>query len=77
MQYGLIQFVSRSYFKYIDENIFHAGVENKELYQKEYEGCLLKVTTGDYNDLLNNVVDNLEFAMKQAAKNNEKIMVEQ
>ena len=33
--------------------------------------------TGDYNDLLKNVVDNLELAMKQAAKNNEKIMVEQ
>ena len=60
-----------------DENIFPAGVENKELYQEEYEGCLLKVTTGDYNDLLKNVVDNLELAMKQAAKNNEKIMVEQ
>ena len=28
--------------------------------------------TGDYNDLLKNVVDNLELAMKQAAKNNEK-----
>ena len=33
--------------------------------------------TGYYNDLLKNVVDNLELAMKHAAKNNEKIMVEQ
>ena len=65
--------MSRSYFIYIDENIFHAGVENKELYQEEYEGCQFKVTTGDYNDLLKNVVDNLELAMKHAAKNNEKM----
>merc|ERR1719273_2276998 len=57
--------------------IRHAGVENKELYQEEYEGCLFKVTTGDYNDLLKNVVDNLELAMKHAANSNEKNMVEQ
>ena len=57
--------------------IRHAGVEDKELYQEEYEGCLFKVTTGDYNGLLKNVVDNLEFAMKNAANSNEKNMVEQ
>ena len=57
--------------------IRHAGVENKELYQEEYEGCLFKVTTGDYNDLLKNVVDNLGQAMKHAANSNEKNMVEQ
>ena len=57
--------------------IRHAGVENKELYQEEYEGCLFKVTTGDYNDLLKNVVDNLGQAMKHAVNSNEKNMVEQ
>merc|ERR1719410_2353858 len=57
--------------------IRHAGVEDKELYQEEFEGCLFKVTTGDYNDLLKNVVDNLELAMEHAANANEKNMIEQ
>ena len=57
--------------------IRHAAVENKELYQEEYEGCLFRVTTGDYNDLLKNVVANLELAKDHAANSNEKNMVEQ
>merc|ERR1719219_1183573 len=57
--------------------IRHAGVENKTMYEEEFEGCVFKVTTGDYNDLLKNVVDNLELAMKHAANSNEKNMLEQ
>ena len=48
--------------------IRHAGVENKELYQEEYEGCLFKVTTGDYNDLLKNVNSNEKNMVEQYMK---------
>merc|ERR1719278_639453 len=47
------------------------------MYREEFEGCLFKVTTGDYNHLLKNVVDNLELAMEHAANTNEKNMIEQ
>jgi hypothetical protein len=32
--------------------IRHVAVEEKELFSEEFEGCLLKVTVGDYNNLL-------------------------
>jgi len=57
--------------------IRHAGVEEKELYREEFEGCLFKVTTGDYNDLLNKVCENLELAGKHASNSDEKNMLVQ
>ena len=32
--------------------IRHVAVEEKELFSEEFEGFLLKVTVGDYNNLL-------------------------
>ena len=55
--------------------IRHAAVEEKELYKEEFEGCVFKVTTGDYNELLDNVCKNLELAVKYAANNDEKGML--
>jgi len=55
--------------------IRHAAVEEKELCREEFEGCLFKVTVGDYNDLLEKVSDNLELAAKHAANSNEKNML--
>merc|ERR1712106_1147442 len=57
--------------------IRHAGVEEKELYREEFEGCLFKETTGDYNDLLNKVCENLELAGKHASNSDEKNMLVQ
>merc|ERR1712013_535600 len=61
-----------------DRNVYeirHAAVEEKELYKEEFEGCVFKVTTGDYNELLDNVCKNLELAVKYAANNDEKEML--
>jgi len=55
--------------------IRHAAVEDRELYKEEFEGCVFKVTTGDYNELLDNVCKNLELAVKYAANNDEKEML--
>merc|ERR1719445_2800976 len=55
--------------------IRHAAVEDRELYKEEFEGCVFKVTTGDYNELLDNVCQNLELAVKYAANNDEKEML--
>jgi len=55
--------------------IRHAAVEERELYKEEFEGCVFKVTTGDYNELLDNVCQNLELAVKYAANNDEKEML--
>jgi len=55
--------------------IRHAAVEDKEFYKEEFEGCLFRVTTGDYNELLDNVCKNLEIAVKYAANNDEKEML--
>jgi len=55
--------------------IRHAAVEEKELYKEVFEGCLFSVTTGDYNELLDNVCKNLELAVKHAANNDEREML--
>jgi len=55
--------------------IRHAAVEKKELYKEEFEGYLFNVTTGDYSELLDNVCENLELAVKYAANNDEKEML--
>ena len=47
------------------------------MYWEEFEGCLFKVTTGDYNLQPPHVVDNLELATEHAANTNEKNMIEQ
>jgi len=55
--------------------IRHAAVDNKELYCEEFEGCMFKVTVGDYNELLAKVNENLELAAKHASNNDEKNMI--
>jgi len=55
--------------------IRHAGVEDKELYREEFESCMFKVTTGDYNELLEKVCENLELAVKYASNNDEREML--
>jgi len=55
--------------------IRHAAVEEKELFREEFEGCLFKVTTGDYNELLEKVSDNLEMAVKHVANSDERDML--
>jgi len=55
--------------------IRHAAVEEKELYREEFENCIFKVTTGDYNELLDKVCENLELAVKYASNNDEREML--
>merc|ERR1719334_1981794 len=55
--------------------IRNAAVLDKEISQEEFEGCIFKVTTGDYNELLSKVNENLELAAKHASNSNEKEML--
>jgi len=57
--------------------IRHAGAKDAELYTEEFEGCLFRVTTGDYNELLQKVCDNIKLAVGHAANSDEKNMLEQ
>jgi len=55
--------------------IRNAAVLDKEISLEEFEGCIFKVTTGDYNELLSKVNENLELAAKHASNSNEKEML--
>jgi len=55
--------------------IRHAAVEEKELFREEFEGCLFKVTTGDYNELLDKVSENMAMAEKHVANSDERDML--
>ena len=57
--------------------IRHAGAKDAELYKEEFEGCLFRVTTGDYNELMQKVCDNIKLAVGHAANSDEKNMLEQ
>jgi len=55
--------------------IRNAGVEKSTVLDEEFEGCMMKVTTGDYSDLLEKVCSNLKEAAKYASNNDEKSML--
>lgn len=55
--------------------IRHAAVQNSVLSEEEFEGCLFKVTLGDFNELLEQVCKYLEEAVKHAANDLERNML--
>ena len=57
--------------------IRNAGANNSILLEEEFEGCKFKVTTGDYNELMQKVCDNIKLAIPHAANSDEKNMLEQ
>ena len=58
-------------------DIRHAAAKDADLLSEEFEGCSFKVTTGDYNELMQKVCDNIKLAIKYAANSDEKNMLEQ
>jgi len=54
-----------------------AAVQNSVLCEEEYKGCTFKVTTGDYQQLLQKVCENLTEAEKHCANDLEKNMLKQ
>jgi len=57
--------------------IRNAGAKDSVLCEEEFEGCLFRVTTGDYNGLMQKVADNIKLAVAHAANSDEKNMLEQ
>ena len=58
--------------------IRHAAAKDAELMEsEEFEGCVFKVTAGDYNELMQKVADNIKLAINHAANSDEKNMLEQ
>ena len=57
--------------------IRHAAARDQEISREEFEGCVFKVTTGDYNQLMEKVCDNIKLAVGHAANSDEKNMLDQ
>merc|ERR1712240_37681 len=57
--------------------IRNAAVDKSTLFEEEFEGCTMRVTTGDYSDLLAKVCTNLESAAKHAANSDEANMLKE
>merc|ERR1719187_1826880 len=57
--------------------IRNAGVADSVLIEEEFEGCKMRVTTGDYQGLLDRVASNLESAAKHAANSDEANMLKE
>jgi dipeptidyl-peptidase-3 len=55
--------------------IRNAGVATSTVLEEEFEGCTMRVTTGDYSALMANVCDNLALAAKHAANSDEANML--
>jgi len=57
--------------------IRHAGVDKTVICEEDFEGCKFKVTTGDYEALLEKVNENLAEAAKHASNDLEKNMIKE
>jgi len=55
--------------------IRNAAVEQSTQMEEDFEGCSMRVTTGDYSDLLGKVCHNLAEAAKHAANKDESSML--
>lgn len=55
--------------------IRNAAVDQSTLLEEEFEGCTMKITTGDYSDLMDKVCCNLSEASKHASNNEEASML--
>jgi len=55
--------------------IRNAAVDKSTLLEEQFEGCTIRVTTGDYSHLLAKVCTNLSQASKYAANNDEASML--